>query len=353
MVVWPFLCVLLAATLVVLLKPLFRTSRFATGGDDSEVFAAQLDELAADRERGLIGDDEAEAARAEIARRLLRARGVTPAAAAPPARRFVVGGFVGLFIVLFSVAAYMTLGSPDYGDQPLAARVAPMEEEDLDVLIARAESELAESPDDGRGWAALAPIYQRLGRFADAAAAYANMNRLLGEKPEWLSLQAENLVYSGDGLVGPAAADLFERALKADPDLLRPAIFLAIAARQEGDLDAAEARWKTLLDKSDGSEPWLEIARAEYARMGREIPAKAVATAETPPPMVEAMVSGLAARLESEGGTPEEWIRLVRSYTVLGRTDEAKATVTAARAALTGEALATFDAAPDVQRLNP
>jgi cytochrome c-type biogenesis protein CcmH len=34
--------------------------------------------------------------------------------------------------------------------------------------------------------------------------------------------------------------------------------------------------------------------------------------------MIGQMVSGLAARLDAEGGSPEEWTQLVRAYLVLG-----------------------------------
>jgi cytochrome c-type biogenesis protein CcmH len=51
-------------------------------------------------------------------------------------------------------------------------------------------------------------------------------------------------------------------------------------------------------------------------------------------------VAGLASRLEAEGGTADEWARLMRSYAVLGQRD--KAIVAAQRAR---EALAQNDAA--------
>jgi cytochrome c-type biogenesis protein CcmH len=39
--------------------------------------------------------------------------------------------------------------------------------------------------------------------------------------------------------------------------------------------------------------------------------------------MIEGMVSRLATRLDAEGGSAEEYIRLARSYVVLGRRDDA------------------------------
>ena len=41
--------------------------------------------------------------------------------------------------------------------------------------------------------------------------------------------------------------------------------------------------------------------------------------------MIRGMVSGLAARIENEGGAPEEWARLIAAYGVLGETDLARA----------------------------
>jgi cytochrome c-type biogenesis protein CcmH len=52
------------------------------------------------------------------------------------------------------------------------------------------------------------------------------------------------------------------------------------------------------------------------------------------------MVASLASRLEAEGGTADDWARLMRSYAVLGQRDKAMAAAQRAR-----EALAQNDAA--------
>ena len=43
------------------------------------------------------------------------------------------------------------------------------------------------------------------------------------------------------------------------------------------------------------------------------------------------MVEGLAARLDSQGGSVDDWMRLIRSYTVLGDMAKAKASERKAR----------------------
>ena len=52
--------------------------------------------------------------------------------------------------------------------------------------------------------------------------------------------------------------------------------------------------------------------------------------------MIEGMVAQLAERLEAEPGDAEGWARLVRSYMVLGRPDDARAALEDARKALAG-----------------
>ncbi len=83
--IWVFAAVLTFVVLAILLLPLLR-GREAVGADDRNaydrtVFRDQLAELDRDLARGLIGAKEAEAARNEIARRLIAA------AAAPEAKR--------------------------------------------------------------------------------------------------------------------------------------------------------------------------------------------------------------------------------------------------------------------------
>src|SRR5262249_26787763 len=54
--------------------------------------------------------------------------------------------------------------------------------------------------------------------------------------------------------------------------------------------------------------------------------------------MIQGMVERLSERLHRDGGDVEEWLRLVRSYMVLGQNDKARAAVADARRAPAGDA---------------
>ena len=63
--------------------------------------------------------------------------------------------------------------------------------------------------------------------------------------------------------------------------------------------------------------------------------------------MIEGMIAQLDQRLADEGGSPEEWVRLIRSYMVLQKAEEARGALERARAAKADDpaALAQINAA--------
>ena len=78
-------------------------------------------------------------------------------------------------------------------------------------------------------------------------------------------------------------------------------------------------------------------------------PAPATHSAAIPEPqrpMIEGMVSRLATRLASTGGSVDEWSRLIRAYAVLHEADKAKAALADAHKALASNAnaVASLDA---------
>jgi cytochrome c-type biogenesis protein CcmH len=304
-------------------------------------------------------------------------------------RDFATAAILAVFIPVVSLGAYLALGAPDYGDQPLAARTGPVDEEELRRLLARAEERLARNPDDARGWVTVAPVYQRLGRFEDAAEAWGRANAILGEDAGRLVAEAENVVMAAGGEITDEARRLFARAAELDPQNVTPAVFLAVAARQRGDYEEATERWRTILSQSEGDEQWLQIAATEFRLMGEnaELPGElplpgagasgevssggAVPESAAVPPqpsadqmeaaatmdpearrrMIEGMVEGLARRLEEGGGSAEEWLRLVRSYAVLGEEEEARGTLTRALEALPESEHAVLTRSPEVRQL--
>jgi cytochrome c-type biogenesis protein CcmH len=365
---WAIFGVLTAVVLYALLRPL-------TGGDANEesradfnatVYRDQLGEVQSDRERGLIGEGDAEAARVEIARRLLAADAETPgdpnAKTHSPLRALVVGLAVALPLAALSL--YLVYGSPRLPDQPLIARLQdPASDKNLEVLVARVEARLREHPEEGEGWEVIAPVYMGWRRYADAAEAYRQSIRLLGESPNRLASFGQALVLANNGVVTEDARQALERAIVLDPKLIEPRLVLIIAKEQDGQLAAAIEDWRALLANAPADAPWRKLVEQRLAEdeaklAGQPVPAKPedvpgagpqgpspddVAAAQSMSPadrqaMIESMVQGLADRLTQNGDDLAGWLKLVRAYTVLDRKDDALKALEKAKIQFSGNA---------------
>lgn len=349
MVFWFFIIALTASAVLAVLLPLAGRRERAGGGveHDREVYLDQLAELERERDEGRIGADEAEAARTEIARRLLAVDTAAEPAARPGRSRFRrrFAALVALVVLpLMSIVTYNRLGSPHLPALPLQARMtAPESGQDIRALVARVEKHLAENPGDGQGWEVLGPVYMRLERPRDAMAAFASAIRLLGPTSEREASLGEAIAAAEGGIVTRSAREAFERALKLDPQSVRARFYLALAYEQEGESEKAADGFRALLADAPPDAPWRPFAEQALARVGGAAPGptrEQVAAAENMSEddrrqMIEGMVAGLAERLERDPANPEGWVRLVRAYMVLERRDDALAAA--------GKALETMD----------
>ena len=86
--------------------------------------------------------------------------------------------------------------------------------------------------------------------------------------------------------------------------------------------------------------------RSERALTKEELKAAREMTPEQRMSMINQMVDGLAQRLKENGNDLKGWLRLMRSYMVLGKPDEARQALADARKAFdgNGEALGQIDA---------
>ena len=376
MLLWAIFAVLTAVVLYALLRPLAGDS----GGEGSRaafnatVYRDQLGEVQSDRERGLIGEGDAEAARLEIARRLLAADAESPAEQGSPTHSLlrVLAIALAVCLPLAALSLYLIYGSPRLPDQPLIARLQdPASNKNLEVLVARVEARLRQHPEEGEGWEVIAPVYMGWRRYADAAEAYRQSIRLLGESPKRLANYGQALVLANNGVVTEDARKALERALVLDPKLIEPRLVLIIAKEQDGQLAAAIEDWRAMLASAPADAPWRKLVEQRLAEDEAKLAGKAVAAKPNDVPaaapqgpspddvaaaqtmsqadrqaMIESMVQGLANRLDQKGDDLPGWLKLVRAYTVLDRKDDALKALEKAKTQFSGNegALRELDA---------
>ena len=356
MLLWLLFAMLTAVALAILLAPLARAPRAGERAPVATfaVYRHQLEEIEAERELGRVNEAEALATRAEVARRLLASADAEEsdrkAGAALPRQGAPIAAAVAVLVPLLTLALYLTHGSPGLPSYPMAGRSGlPLEQANVAELIAKVERQLREHPEDGQGWDVIAPIYFRLGRYREAADAYAKATRLQGETTRRLAGFAEATVLAADGIVGEEARVAFEKILQLEPARPEPRFWLALAKEQDGKLAEALADYRALLAQAPAEAPWREAVDGRVTELSRRLAAPG--TMEPPPSgpsaadvtaaeklpaeerarMIGQMVDGLAERLKRDGSDLAGWLRLVNAYAVLNRKDDARAALAQAR----------------------
>jgi len=351
---WVILALMTGTTVFAVIWPLAQAKGTVRSGSDVEVYRDQLDELERDLKAGTIGKVEAEAARIEIARRLLAAADaakadsteVSPDTSAWYRRAAIVTTL--LLLPLGAVSLYLQLGSPELAsDYSTGRRGLPSEQQTaIESMVAKVEVHLQQNPKDGRGWEVLAPVYMQLGRYSDSVRAWRSVLLLLGETADRQANLGEALVAEANGIVTDEATSTFVRALTLDKTTVSARYYLGVAAEQDGKREEAARIWRDLIAEAPEGARWVADVRTALARVegapgspSRGPTAEQMATAMTQSPdqqtaMIRGMVDGLAARLKQDGSDLDGWVRLVRSYKVLGELDKARAAASDAHHAL-------------------
>ena len=355
MLFWIVAAAMTALVVALVLHPLMRrpTAAIPAAAHDLAVYRDQLAEVDRDQARGLIGATEAEAARAEIGRRMLtaadaaEAKGSVDPGGVARTRMAAMAVIVG--VPLLALAVYLPTGRPDLPARPMAQRadepgVVPPE---VVTAMANLEDHLKETPDDLSGWVLLANTYVRMQRYAEGAEAFRRAAILSKGEPDLVSGLGEALILANQGIVPEEATRAFEEVLRVDPTDARARFYLGLARAQAGDSRGALDRWAAIIRQSPADAPFLpqvverirELARNENLDPAPWLPRPGSALPPTPsgppgvPPgggdiarlpapeqsaAIRGMVDGLAARLAQNPDDLEGWLRLARARMVLG-----------------------------------
>ncbi len=350
------LSALTALALAILLAPLFLRRRGAASREayNLAVYRDQLAEIERDLARGVLAAEHAEAARAEIARRILALKPAEAETGTSTNHRAAAT----VAILMLPVAAgmlYWQLGSPSLPDQPFAARTAAGPPTaaanpaaiDINEALAQLGAHLKEHPEDLTGWLLLARAEMGLDRYREAADSYRHAAELSGHRADISGDWGEAQVLAAGGTVTPAAKEAFTAGLRDPETAPRSRYYLALAQMQQGEVKSALAAWVDLAAEAPTDADWLPLVRQRIAEAANTLgidpatlnrragapneaavaaAAKAAATAspEERQAMILAMVGKLASRLESQPDDVEGWARLGRSYMVLNQPDKAR-----------------------------
>lgn len=335
-----------AVAVLSILWPLSRPAKTPTAEPgDVAFYRDRLAQIARERDSGILAPDEAEAATADTARKILAAAEGEATRPSASAKKWAAG-LALVAVPVIALGLYERIGRPDLPDLPLEARLKTLPgQQDFGAVIARMEAHLAAHPEDGRAQELMAPVYQRMGRYDEAVQARQKALEILGETPERLLKLAEAIAYANNGDIPPGAVALLQRAQKIDPQNAAARFYLGLAAAQNGDRETAKKIWTELLPELPDNSPARQEVTEKLALLDKApdapqeaAPAPGAAPQGDQQGMIVGMVNRLADRLAKQGGSLEEWERLIKAQTVLNAPDKAKAALADARKSFQNDA---------------
>ena len=346
-----------------------QTIDISAASKDLALYKDQLREVDSDLARGVLSETESESARLEISRRILaadkRAQMETLANPAPSIINKLLAAFVILTVLTGSLGIYANLGEPNLPDRPLVARLAAAQEaraqrlsqEDAEVqvpdekinipedylkLVKRLREAIKKRPNDEQGLRLLALHEFRIGKYRAARKAHTRIMKVVGDKvtaKDYIDF-AEVMIFATNGYVSPEAEITLSQALKLKPNDGRTRYYSGLAMAQNGRADVAYRLWEGLLKEGPQDAAWIPLIKSQIDDVARlaginmsnqplpgpttdQINAASEMTKEGRKKMIQGMVAGLGERLATNGGTMNEWARLIRALGVLGETARA------------------------------
>lgn len=346
-----------------------QTIDISAASKDLALYKDQLREVDSDLARGVLSETESESARLEISRRILaadkRAQMETLANPAPSIVNKLLAAFVILTVLTGSLGIYANLGEPNLPDRPLVARLAAAQEaraqrlsqEDAEVqvpdekinipedylkLVKKLREAIKKRPNDEQGLRLLALHEFRIGKYRAARKAHTRIMKVVGDKvtaKDYIDF-AEVMIFATNGYVSPEAEITLSQALKLKPNDGRTRYYSGLAMAQNGRADVAYRLWEGLLKEGPQDAAWIPLIKSQIDDVARlaginmsnqplpgpttdQINAASEMTKEDRKKMIRGMVAGLGERLATNGGTMNEWARLIRALGVLGETARA------------------------------
>jgi len=240
--------VMVAVALLLLMPALLGRPDQSGSADEinQDVLRDQLRELDNDRQAGTLDGLAYASSQRELEEQL---------AAAPQAphslvtaRYTVLALAVGILMPALVLALYLLLGNVQgLNPQPQSVPTPEISEQQIMGMVAKLAQRLRDAPGDIKGWDMLARSYFSLGRYAEAAGAYAHLVQRMPDNADYLTSEALSLALSQNKNLQGEPDRLLQHALNLDPKNIRALSLSGSAAFDRRDYAAAMLMWNRVL----------------------------------------------------------------------------------------------------------
>ncbi len=248
---------------------------------NTSIYREHLDNLERDFANGQLDAAELENARNELQLRLLEDARSEPAPTPQPstlaAKKTAL--ILALLIPMASAASYWWLGTPSAIATQTSRRAS---QEQIQQMVEQLAAKLQANPDNPQGWAMLGRSYKVLGRYGEAARAYAHAGQYIESSADMLVEYADVLALSQDSNLQGLPTELLSKALALDPKHPMALLMAGVAAYQRSDYPTAIAQWDKLLqDLEPGSDDAQQV-ESNIAQAKQRMAEKAKAPTKAP-----------------------------------------------------------------------
>jgi cytochrome c-type biogenesis protein CcmH len=271
---WLAAAALAAVVLILLIRPLRKERSEDVSRRDANIgiYRDQLRELDADLASGLLAPADYERARRELEARALQ--DATPEPPAAPRRARAAAWTIGAAVPMVALGVYLFVGSPGaISPEPDPHALVAQQ---LEGMVERLAAKMQERPDDVEGWKLLGRSYAVLGRYPEAADAYAKAAARAPRDAQLLADFADALAMARGRSLEGEPEKLVARALELDPANLKALGLAGTAAFARKDYARAAAQWEKMLahvpaDSEDARDIRANVAQARSMISKRHI----------------------------------------------------------------------------------
>jgi cytochrome c-type biogenesis protein CcmH len=293
-VFWLLAVLMTAAALAFVLVPLLR-NRPLTGPSTVEanldVLRSQRREIESDVANGTLPAEARDEALAELVRRADSDLAPAPTPAATRGKPWITAAIVAVALPVCAFGLYFARGTPSAADPRLVANGGmPMDPQQVVAMVEKLAQKVRERPDDVQGWSLLARSMATLGRFKEAADAYAHLASIAPNDPSVLADYADSLAMAQGKVLAGKPYELAREALAIDPNHPKALALAASAAMEANDNAAALRYWRALeAQLPPGSEDLQQVqsivadVEAKARAAGQPVVAAAPAPASAQP----------------------------------------------------------------------
>lgn len=225
------------------------------------VYRDQNRELEADLKNGLLDDEQYQAEKAELERRLLEDVTATESSATRAKSGNTLAYSVALFIPIGAIVFYLIVGNPKGLNPATAPATIPnagteqpgpmspgqMSQAQVAANVEKLAARLKQNPNDPQGWTMLARSYMMLERFSDAASAYEKLTTLSANDADAWADYAEALALANGQNLAGKPTEAINHALQINPKHQKALDLSGSALYQAGDYNKAIEQWQKLL----------------------------------------------------------------------------------------------------------